>query len=629
MFYRTAHKKTELYLNIMETLEHTQAGNLILVNQNQIKDNPYLQGGTLAELVDGAPLVTPLKVSMMKVDDKALLEPLVNSTEPLTMTAGEIVATAGDYLTSPGWAKQLKLPKGPATTAELYHQSARLKITQGELSAFSKSYAPFMKVSRKEINHIYAIAASNGNEILEQLEYEWTTPGYLHDLKNNEAHFSPWSTRVYIVGHTYASMFANIAYSLKQAANQFKIPYGDTFEPNKEENKDVVDHYFPNNTITNSRTLQIIANCYRELTNTTDPKNTSSEQDIESHQRKLLASLVDIGHRYHALAVSMELSCLHYYSDHFAAGHSARIGLMRERLPNQFGFIGQVLVNSMHGEDNALGVQVSYERNIGQFTLPTAPNDEQGDKSYDEKVNDKSANLLVSGMTASLSDINTIATTGQNIAVMSYGGAGFLPHVAPNSPQHQSMFILSQDKTIYVRKQISQVKTLSPELYQATEKQPESFPDLYQPLTKTYAAWLAFKFRVAATILNFFSWPVRALAGEHFIGKADFTPTLESGTKVYFKSTYHDEGSYFLEGEEATQQLLLEKKELSSQRSLTNITPNQTRLASQCATPFTEERPSPATLVSPHSAVFSSNDPSEEATVEGNRMPHTLSTRPS
>lgn len=104
---------------------------------------------------------------------------------------------------------------------------------------------------------------------------------------------------------------------------------------------------------------------------------------------------------------------MHYYSDHYAAGHLNRLGMMRQYLAERYDMIGQTIINSMHNEGNEFGVIVKHGNRAG-FKLPKnmAITNAEGDGTYDKTSNDENANDLINGMTASLGDIYQVLNGG-------------------------------------------------------------------------------------------------------------------------------------------------------------------------------------------------------------------------
>lgn len=479
----------------METIEHTHAGNQIIAEF--AKDNPYLQHGHYTE-----GKIKPLEIGMMS------LKHGLPTPTGLTLKAGEILALAGDYFTNPGWGLSLQIPEFHSIDQSPYQHSAAIEISGDERAVFHESYATLTapNVNRKLVDKIYEIDKdfsdnpSTFNQYVTQIKFMSSVPHYLNALKSNEAHFAPWSTRAYIVGHATALEYAKISHELTECANGHLEALNASSETQK---------------IINKISLA-------EQTDVVGP-----------------VLLHEYAHRYYALAVSMDLSAMHYYSDHFAGGHLNRIGLMRQSLSDKYGFIGQTLVNSMHNEDNDNGVYVKHG-NRSQFQLPEniAITNAEGDGTYDKSNNDENANDLIDGMTASIGEIFTVGTTGQSISPKDYEAATtFLPEVDLDVKQYQPMFVLKENGDIYFRKNIATAYKMQPDAYKELLKSPEKFTDQYEKLSMWKAIKLFIRLRVATLIPYFWPNPKPAPIGSKVMGldgfEQDDEPVVSSHTQMF------------------------------------------------------------------------------------------------
>ena len=478
----------------METIEHTHAGNQIIADF--AKDNLYLQFG---HYIEGK--IKPLEIGMMRIEN-GLPQPT-----GLTLKAGEILALAGDYFTKPGWGLSLQIPEFHSIDQSPYQHSAAIEISGDERTVFHESYATLTapNVDRKLVDKIYEIDKdfsdnpSTFNQYITQIKFMSSVPHYLNALKSNEAHFAPWSTRAYVVGHATALEYAKRSHELTECANG---------------NLKVQD--------TSAETQEVI-----------NKIRLAEQKDIASPEL-----LHEYAHRYYALAVSMDLSAMHYYSDHFAGGHLNRIGLMRKSLSDKYGFIGQTLVNSMHNEDNDNGVFVKHG-NRSQFQLPDniAITNAEGDGTYDKSNNDENANDLIDGMTASIGEIYTVGTTGQTISPKDYEAATtFLPEVDLDVKQYQPMFVLKENGDIYFRKNIATAYKMQPDAYKELLKSPESFTDQYEKLSMWKAIKLFIRLRVATLIPYFWPNPKPAAEGSKVMGingfEQDDEPVVSSHSQM-------------------------------------------------------------------------------------------------
>jgi hypothetical protein len=462
----------------METSEHIAAGNKI--ESSDFGDNPYLTGGNIIPNADPIE-VAPIKITPMRFNEEGFPVPMAEFKDA-KLSAGEVAALCGDYFTEAGWGKKLRLPAEKAASYNHYKEIMGAHVTNIEQRAFIKSYQQFanVKTTRKKVQAIEAISQSNLlDEAGKQVAYEEVVPGYIKRLKENVAHFTPWSTRAYMVGHQTALHYA-------EAASQLKL-------------------LSDNETIVESTLL---------------PEVKTIQEDFSSANKKEKlgrADYLELSYRYHALAVGMELGTLHYYSDHFAGGHLGRLGYLRTALPQSYGgFFGGLLVNAMHGEDNHFGVNVTNDDSIGSFRNPEGETLAQGDKSYNCNSNQINRAHLINGMTSSLADINSVVRGEPVPRTNAYGGAGFLPHIDSKKPQNQPLFILTKRGDIYYRKSLSSVSKLTADEFTLRENNPNRFPKEYKKLNGRLAY-----FRVISLVLK-----IHLLSKIPLLGRL-FIPTLK------------------------------------------------------------------------------------------------------
>lgn len=465
----------------METNEHRNAGNKIRI---MTLGNPYLQGSEglsesdnnnlhvrMMRLVNGIPV--PLEFAL-ETDD--------------ALEAGDIVALAGDYYTKAGWGLDLQLP--PLTghvkkdNEALFNLPVSPKETDAYLQAYGDLASPTLR--KADIQQIYAIEERTYipffpalNSIFQQLVYAFRVNGYNKKLTLNEAHFAPWSTRAYMVGHTEALHSTELAYAFKLLATEGNLSEIDTEILNE---------------------AQGIAETIRQ-----NPPATYDYKD--SLDNKTLYN--ELYYRYHALAVGQDLFTMHFYSDHFAGGHLSRIGLLRQIMPAQFGNWGSILINNMHNEDNTFGLNVlnpfqpkGYKHYGADTVFGINPSQDQayGDGTYFERSNDEDSNQLINGMDNSLGDITRRLLGGKKPQPSQYGGLAFLPEVNYKESQPQPLLIHGVDGKVYYRANISQVDLLSAEQYAATRQDPANHG--YKELGYFSAIWLVAKLRLFSFIYS-------------------------------------------------------------------------------------------------------------------------------
>ncbi|KTD16766.1 hypothetical protein [Legionella jordanis] len=452
----------------METNEHKRAGDQIRI---ETMGNPYLFGSKhLLPQKDDV-----LKLKMMQNVD-GIPVPL-----DLTLSAGSVVALAGDYYTSPGWGLELSIPSGEHGRG--HKKVLNEPVSDKERSAFLKAYADLASptVSEQDVEEIYRIEKTTYipffkslNGLFQQLVYSFKVKGYSEKLNNNEAHFSPWSARAYVVGHQNALDMAELAFNFhKLAASEVISPAA--FE-----------------------TLQSILLRIKE-----DPvkyKFTGKESDQEV--------CTELGQRYHAMAVAQSLFANHFYSDHYAGGHLSRIGVLRKTMPERFGMWGSILINNMHNEDNTRSVTVTNPHQPSMkdwkrhqtLIMPKTVDEAFGDGTYFLKGNDSNGDMLVNGMTNSLGDIARLLKTGEKPKRANFGGFCFLPEVDYQTTQNQPLLLIGDDGEIYFRSNIKISKLLSPSEYHTTLANPRN--NGYERLTGWQAVLLVIKLRLLGFIYS-------------------------------------------------------------------------------------------------------------------------------
>ncbi len=449
---------------IMETREHKNAGDLIRI---ETFDNHYLKGSEgLSEEKSNT-----LEIQMMhKVDDIPV--PLA-----LKLTAGDIVALAGDYYTKAGWGLSLETPSPVGDLNRQTQELFKMPVKATERKAFRLAYHDLASpnVTQKNIESIYRVGNDEQMPDLEkEAFYAQNIENYSQKLNHNEAHFSPWSVRAHIVGHHSALAMAKLAYVCKKGAAKETL---EDFKPEREKIKN------------------ILTKIQRQPGKYGFKKPYNEEKVLE-----------ELSHRYHALAIARDLFSLHFYSDHFAGGHLNRLGVLRKTLPEKFGVLGSILVNNMHNEDNTHSVTVTnpfqppiIENKEGKkgddnFQMIKEENQAYGDGTYFERGNDENANMLINGMDNSLGDIARLMVTGKTKEPENYGGLAFLPAIDFTKPQTQPMFLHGPDGQIYFRSNISQIKTLSPTEYKNLLAEPDK--NGYEKLSYFKSLLLVIKLRV-------------------------------------------------------------------------------------------------------------------------------------
>lgn len=406
----------------MDTTEHTDVGNAIRFTY--LNNNPYLRTDEQGVL----------HLFLQRFTKNNIPRPMA-----LEMSAGEIVAMAGDYFTEEDWSMDLGLPKYAEfeNSVELGQYLIQKPIEAKESRALKTAYNNLAAsdVSRKEIDQIYRINDTNYipfspilNFYFQQILFTLLVKDYGEMLIRNQTHFTPWSVRVYILGHEIALHYARLSYELHQLAQN------PDYQSQNQEAQNLQSHY--------------------QLTS-------------QNHK----ADLVDLAHRYHAQAYAMELYTFHYYSDHFAAGHMSMVGDLRVLLPQRFGTWGNILVNSFHDELNRIGI---FSSNPYDFVDKTeAPSCARGDGDFDSGVNAFNRGECITGMTSSIEELDKVLQGAPIPYQADYAGIKYMRDVDLNCRQIQPLLVQVNEK-IYQRSNLSQVKILSPSEYEALRDNPEA-----------------------------------------------------------------------------------------------------------------------------------------------------------
>lgn len=449
----------------MDTLEHKDAGDKVRVEQ---LGNPYLRGGK-----DLNPNSTDaLFVTMMRCENGVPI-PLPKLGE---LSAGDIVAMAGDYYTSAGWGRDLQIPDNNNPVQTQMQQMLGTPIIPIEIDAFHRAFNDLASpdVTKADIERIKEVESTTYipfshylNDLVHEVIFASTVKDYGKKLNENIAHFAPWSTRAYLVGHQAALMNANLSHTCKQLEN------GEI----SENDVDV--------------SVQASLKCIEE-----NPVKYGFKPDLTKPQ-----IYRELSHRYHALAVAQDLFIMHFYSDHFAGGHMSRVDRLRTAMPEKFGILGGILINNMHNEDNTNGVTVKNHFNEnGKFVFPKQNNTAHGDSTYQQSSNDENVNMLINGITNSLGDLTDVIKDGAQFARNEYGGLKFIPEVDYTKRQNQPLLVYGPDHKIYSRQDVSRIEVLSPSEYQQMLQNPAAHG--YEELTGWSAFVLTLKLRIFGFIYS-------------------------------------------------------------------------------------------------------------------------------
>ncbi|HHF7366084.1 TPA: hypothetical protein ACPSKY_001188 [Legionella bozemanae] len=446
----------------MDTNEHTELGDALRFQEwDVLRGNPYIdiEKGTLHLHLQG-------------INEIGLPEPI-----GLKVSAGVIIAMSGDYFG--GKEVSFKLPSicefkenpkafddtGKCNTLGKY--LIKKPVTGNEEEKLISSYQRLANtnVKQSDIDTIYTINNANYipfsstlNFYVQQLMFALRVKNYSDILNRNIAHFTPWSVRVYTIGHCIALKYARIYYELQQF-----LAHADYQSENSDFNA----------------LLQILAQT---------PKGLDRE------------TLEDLAHRYQALSLGMEFFCFHYYTDHFAAGHVSFMGDLRAILPQRFGVWGSILVNNLHDELNRIMV---YTKRIYDPTPDKSepPVTAGGDGDFDVANNYFNKQACLAGMTSSLNDLHHVFNGSKLPEQSQYGGLEQMPDIDYQYRQPQPLLLLGQDKKIYYRTDLNTIDTLSPSQLQATYNDPLHHG--YTELSNKFAAFsLVFKLRVLPFIYN-------------------------------------------------------------------------------------------------------------------------------
>ncbi|MDX1836218.1 type IV secretion protein Dot [Legionella taurinensis] len=428
----------------MDTKEHTELGNALKFNG--FKNNPYLKTGKQGEL----------SLQMMRFSDRGIPEPM-----NLNLSFGNVIAMAGDFFTDPTWSMALNLPKCHGQKAKsvgkkLIRQPVRPEDKEALLRAYNNLASP--DVQNSDIDKIYRIDntryvsfSDTLNDYVKQLMFYLRVKDYGEMLNRNQTHFTPWSVRVYTIGHHLALEFSRIAYEFQQlAARQDYIP--------KQESA-------------------------RLLWETLKAEKTYTADELN-----------DLACRYQAMGLGLELFTFHYYSDHFAAGHMSMVSDLRVLLQERFGVWGSILANDLHNELNRVGVYTT--RAYDPTPMPSeAPNAARGDSDFDECINYFNKVACLSGMQKSLGDLERVSQGGELPTQENYAGLEDLPDVDKTYRQPQPLFILDANERIFYRNDLNQIRLLSPSDYQQLRENPGAHG--YSQLTSSWGAFkLAAKLRL-------------------------------------------------------------------------------------------------------------------------------------
>lgn len=462
---------------MMETVEHREAGNSIRI---ETLGNKYLKKG---HCLDQKSLKDPeetLKVVIMSLEDDIPVD------TGLELSAGDIVALAGDYYTKPGWGNDLQVFTNTGDPAKDNKQPITTPIAEKEFKAFQEAYADLatpVTDKQETINQIFEVADRKEDDVFKEIWYAEHIPGYADKLTNNVAHFAPWSTRAYIVGHSSALKMAELARECHARSDYQALP-----------------EYIQNNNGLPEKLAKIKAN----------PTKYGFLKELTDKE-----IYTELGHRYHALAVAQDLFIMHFYSDHFAAGHLSRISTMRKTLPEKFPFLslGSILINNMHNEDNTDSIeginpfQEQENDDSTTFLMPNTVTNIYGDGTYANRENDDNANMLINGMDNSLGDIARLMTSTAPLPqAQKYGGLNFLPEIDYTKRQTQPLLIEGTGENkgkFYFRENVRVIKMLSPSEYQNTIKNPPE--NGYKELTTWEAFKLVIKLRVLPAISSIFT----------------------------------------------------------------------------------------------------------------------------
>ncbi|MCW8409420.1 hypothetical protein OQJ13_10580 [Legionella sp. PATHC035] len=455
----------------MNTKEHTELGDALrFLDWEVLKNNPYVtidkQGGLHLQVQGFNELGLPQSVG-------------------LNLTPGNIVAMSGDYfggrevsLNLPSIAAYNASPRSydsTGTCETLGKYLIKEPVSESEEQKLICSYKRLANdnVDQSDIDTIYKINNANYipfsstlNFYVQQLMFALRVKNYSEILNRNLSHFTPWSVRVYTIGHHIALRYARIYYELTQL---------------------LADSEYQSEDSEFNELLKII------------------EQTPEGLNRD---TLQDIAYRYQALALGMEFFCFHYYTDHFAAGHIAFVGDLRDLLPKRFGVWGSILVNNLHDELNRVTVYTkrAYDPTPDSSEPPVKAG---GDGDFDVANNYFNKQACLAGMACSLHDLHEVFKGYELPRQTEYGGLEQMPDVDYHYRQPQPLLVLGKDQKIYYRTDLNHIDILSPSQLRTTFNDPLSHG--YTELSSKLEAFLlVFKLRV----LPFYSSQVQPLSAE-------------------------------------------------------------------------------------------------------------------
>jgi hypothetical protein len=442
----------------MDTNEHTELGNLI-----RIKDWSVLEGNPFINFDENDTLLLDLQ----GIDEQGFPVELEKLTR---IPGGVLLGMSGDYFGGkevdfdlPTLAQFNQSPETYSNSISLGHFFTEDPVTDMQRVRLICSYDKLTKSSHEEIETIYKINNANYipfsstlNFYMQQLMFALRVKNYGEMLNRNLSHFTPWSVRTYVIGHHLALRYAHLHYEFK------KLSENKDYESKNEE-------------------FKILCKILQE---------TSA---IENHE-----FLLELAHRYQALALGMELFCFHYYSDHFAAGHGSFMGDLRSLLPERFGTFGSILVNNLHDEANRVTIYTykPYDINANRNEQPVEAG---GDGDFDNPDNAKNKQACLDGMHASLEDLHAVFR-GENAPEQEkYAGLPHLPDVAPDSRQTGPLFILGNDNIIYYRTNLRKINILSPGQLDMVYEKP-----LENGYSKLTSKWTAFVLVVKLRLFSYF-----------------------------------------------------------------------------------------------------------------------------
>ncbi|MCL9684343.1 hypothetical protein [Legionella maioricensis] len=434
----------------MDTSEHTELGDSLRFGDwDELQGNPYVRFNEQGTLL----------LELQGINENGLPEGI-----DLEMTAGQIMAMSGDYFG--GREVELDLPsqqdfarhrKSFQTTyqcEDLGEYLVKKPVTATEEQKLVKSYQKLANsnVNESDIETIYKINNANYipfsstlNSYVQQLMFALRVNNYSEILNRNLSHFTPWSVRVYMLGHHIALKYGRISYELNQLIKD--------------------QHYQSDNQDFNS----LIEMMHQSGFSITTEK------------------LKDLAYRYQALALGMELFCFHYYSDHYAAGHGAMMGDLRVLLPARFGTLGSILVNNLHDELNQVTV---YTKRPYDPTpdLTEPPVETGGDGDFNSAKNYYNKQSCIAGLQESMEDIRRVFQGNELPSQIEYGGLQRLPDIDVKYRQPQPLFLLGEDNKIYYRTELSKIHMLSPSDFRAAHASPQEHG--YTELSNIFEALL-------------------------------------------------------------------------------------------------------------------------------------------